>query len=88
MPHTGLSAVDMPGMIDFSTPLAGLNTATASLNKVAKNIANYGGSPTGDSADLSGDAVALLQAKNDFVANLKVVQTEDQLTKSAFSILG
>ncbi len=75
-------------MIDFSTPLAGLNAATTSLNKVAQNMANYGGSAAGDSVNLSSDAVTLLQAKNDFVANLKVAQTEDQLTKSALSILG
>jgi hypothetical protein len=74
-------------MIDFSTPLAGLNAATASLNKVAENVASYGGN-AGDSVDLSSNAVALLQAKNDFVANLKVAQTEDQLTKSTLSILG
>jgi flagellar hook protein FlgE len=75
-------------MIDFSIPLAGLNAATTSLNKVAANIANYGGNPTGDSVDLSSDAVALIQAKNDFAANIKVAQTEDQLTKSLLSIVG
>jgi len=75
-------------MIDFSTPLAGLNAATTSLNKVAQNIANYGANATVDTVDLSSDAVALLQAKNDFIANLKVVQTEEQLTKSALTILG
>jgi flagellar hook protein FlgE len=75
-------------MIDFSTPLAGLNAATTSLNKVAANIANYGGSPTGNSVDLSADAVALIQAKNDFAANINVAKTEDQLTKSLLSILG
>ena len=75
-------------MIDFSTPLAGLNAATTSLNKVAQNIANYGADAPVDTVDLSSDAVALLQAKNDFIANLKVVQTVDQLTRSVLSILG
>jgi flagellar hook protein FlgE len=75
-------------MIDFSTPLAGLNAATTSLNKIAANIANYGGNPTGDSVDLSSDAVGLIQAKNDFAANIKVAHTEDQMTKSLLSILG
>jgi flagellar hook protein FlgE len=75
-------------MIDFSTPLAGLNAATTSLNQAANNIAHAGASPTGDNVDLTADAVALIQAKNDFGANVQGTQTEDDLMKSALSILG
>jgi flagellar hook protein FlgE len=32
--------------------------------------------------------VALIEARNDFAANTKVVRTEDQMTKSLLSILG
>ena len=74
-------------MIDFSTPLAGMNATADSLNRVAANIANIGGSPAGDSVDLSADAVAMIEAKNDFAANVQVVHTADQMTRALLNIL-
>jgi len=79
-------------MIDFSTPLAGMNAAEASLNRTAASIANFGSNPQnasgGDTVDLSTDMVNLIQARNDFAANVKAAQTEDQLTQSLLSIVG
>jgi flagellar hook protein FlgE len=75
-------------MIDFSTPLAGMNAAEQSINKIATNIANAGGSPAGDSVDLSAEAVALLQAKNDFRANANVVHAEDDVYRSLLKVVG
>jgi len=78
-------------MIDFSTPLAGMNAAETSLNRTADNIANFGGSPqntSGDTVDLSTDMVNLIQAQNDFAANIKSVQTEDQMTQALLNIVG
>jgi flagellar hook protein FlgE len=74
-------------MIDFSTPLAGLAAAEQSLNKVAANIANAGGSQAGDSVDLSTEAVALLRAKNNFRANANVAHAEDDVYQSLLKIV-
>jgi hypothetical protein len=76
----------MSHMIDFSTPLAGLDRATASLNQTAAKIANPGNAA--DSVDLSSEVVALLQARNDFSANAKALKTEDQITKNLLDTLG
>jgi flagellar hook protein FlgE len=75
-------------MIDFSTPLAGMSAAEQSINKAATNIANAGGSPAGDSVDLSAEALALLQAKNDFHANANVVHAEDDVYRSLLKVVG
>ncbi len=75
-------------MIDFSTPLAGMNAATESLNRVAANIASSGSNTAGDTVNLSADAVAMIEAKNDFATNVKAAQIEDQLTQSLLKIVG
>lgn len=83
-------------MIDFSIPLAGLSAAEGNLNRTAANIANFGASPPnsvqtasgGDTVDLSTDMVALIEARNNFAANVKTVQTEDQMTQSLLKIVG
>ena len=73
-------------MIDFSTPLEGLDRATSTLNQAAAKIANL--NTPGDSVDLSTEMVSLLRARTDFEANTKVIQTEDQMTRSLFDIAG
>ena len=73
-------------MIDFSTPLAGMERATTSLNQTAAKVANL--STPGDSVDLSSEMVSLIQARNDFASNTKVVQTEDEMTKSLLNMIG
>jgi hypothetical protein len=75
-------------MIDFSTPLAGLSAAEQSINKIAANIASAGGSAAGDAVDLSAEAVALLQAKNDFHASANVVHAEDDVYRSLLQVVG
>jgi flagellar hook protein FlgE len=79
--------VDMQDMIDFSTPLAGMERAESSVNQTAARIAksSFSGS---DSVDLSTEMVALMQAQNDFKGDAKVVQTEDDMNKSLLSITG
>lgn len=76
----------MHDMIDFSTPLAGLERATTSLNQTASKIANL--STPGDTVDLSTEVVSLLQSKNDFESNTKVLQTENEMTKSLLNMIG
>jgi flagellar hook protein FlgE len=74
-------------MIDFSTPLAGLDRASAAVQKVASRVAQTG-ETGGDSVDLSSEAVALIVAKQNFESNVKVIQTYDQLNKSLLDLVG
>ena len=76
----------MHDMIDFSSPLAGMDRATTSLNQTAAKIAK-GSTPT-DSVDLSTEVVSLIQARNGFESNTKVLQTEDELTKNLLNMIG
>jgi len=76
----------MHEMIDFSTPLAGMERATTDLNKTVSKIADL--STPGDSVDLSSEMVSLIQSRNDFDSNTKVVQTEDEMTKSLLNMIG
>lgn len=74
-------------MIDFSTPLAGMESASSTVNQVAARVAksSFNGS---DSVDLSSEMVALMQAQNDFKGDTKVIQTEDAMNKSLLNITG
>jgi flagellar basal body rod protein FlgG len=73
-------------MIDFNNPLAsavqGMDRASSQVNQVAQTIA---GGPV-DTVDLSAEAVSLLQAKNDFQSNTKVVQVQEDMDQSLFEI--
>ena len=64
-----------------------MHAAADSLIRVADKIANIGGSPAGDSVDLGAEAVAMIEAKNDFAANVQVVHTADQMTRVLLNIL-
>jgi flagellar hook protein FlgE len=69
-----------------SIALGGLNQAQASLENTARRISGASGQQ--DSVDLSTDAVALIQAKNDFGANIKALQVADEMEKSAIDLVG
>jgi len=72
-------------MINFSTPLQGMQSAEASLNKTAGQIARTADSTTGqpqsgkDHVDLSEEMVALMKERQDFEANLKTMKVHDQM---------
>jgi len=74
-------------MIDFQTPLSGMNRASQNVDRAASRIAAapFAG---GDAVDLSTEMVALMTGQNSFEANVKVAQTEDRMMQSALSILG
>ncbi|MGH9666595.1 MAG: flagellar basal body rod C-terminal domain-containing protein [Bryobacteraceae bacterium] len=79
-------------MIDFATPLQGMNQAEQSVNKAAARIARAplaaaSGDPQ-DIVDLSAEMIALLEARNNFSANAKVVQTAGDLSKTLIGMLG
>jgi flagellar hook protein FlgE len=75
-------------MTDFSIPLAGMSAAEGSSDRAATRIANIAGNMGGDSVDLSAGVVALIEARNNFAANVKVVQAEDQMTRSLYELVG
>ena len=62
----------------------GLQNSEAQLNQVAQAIA----APKADSVDLSAQAVALIQAKNNFEANLKALRAADEMTKTLLKAVG
>jgi flagellar basal body rod protein FlgG len=61
----------------------GLQASEAQFDRVAQEIA---ASP-GDQVSLSSQAVALIQAKDSFEANLKALEVGDQMTKTLLSTL-
>jgi flagellar hook protein FlgE len=69
------------GMIQSTT---GLERAEGQLHQAAQAIAT----PQGDSMDLSAQAVAMIQAKNNFEANLKALQIGDEMTKTLLKAVG
>ncbi len=75
-------------MIEFSTPVQGLQAATAKLNATASRIASVGNSSSGDSVNLSAELLALLEAKYATAANVQVAQTMDEISKSVLNIVG
>jgi flagellar hook protein FlgE len=62
----------------------GLQQAEGQLNQAAQAIAT----PQGDSVDLSTQAVALIQAKTDFEANLKALEAGDEMTQTLLKSVG
>ncbi|MDX1984437.1 MAG: flagellar basal body rod C-terminal domain-containing protein [Bryobacteraceae bacterium] len=71
--------------------LEGLARAQAALEKTAGRVASLplsSGGPSEDVVDISAEAVALMVARNAFQANLKVIETGDQLDQSTLDVLG
>lgn len=71
--------------------LDGLRRAEASLQKTAARVAQISTALTGephDYVDLSSEAVALIEARTAFQANIKSVETANELEQSTLDILG
>jgi len=78
-------------MIDFSSPLQGMQGAESRLNVTASRIARASlpqAQPQQDTVDLSAEMVALLQDRSDYETNVKVAKTMDEMTQSTLSIVG
>jgi flagellar hook-associated protein FlgK len=65
--------------------LAGMYTAQTKLEHAATCIAHV--SDAEDHVDLSAEFVTLMESRNDFAANLKVLKTADQIEQSVLGIL-
>ena len=73
--------------------LGGLNQAQTNFDTAVRRIASGGSGAPGsgageDTVDLSSNIVSLLQAKNDFEANLKAVKIGDEMQRTALDLLG
>jgi flagellar hook protein FlgE len=74
--------------IGMTQSLQGLQNSQAQFDQTAANIARAPFSPQGDQVDLSTQAVALLQSKNSFEANIKALKVDDQMTQTLLKIVG
>lgn len=71
--------------------LEGLLRAEAAVGRAATRIAKTPLSLTGepnDIVDLSAEAVALMEAKNAFSANIKAAEAGQELAESTLNLLG
>ena len=71
------------------TSLQGLASAEAQFNKAAAGIASIAAVPQQqpDTVDLSSQAVALLQSRNSFEANVQALKVGDEMTQSLFNAI-
>ena len=73
-----------------NTSLEGMRRAEAAVDRSATRIARLPVSLTGeprDIVDLSAEAVALIEARNAFSANVKAAQTGQELDRSILDLL-
>jgi len=68
-----------------SVALGGIQSAETKFNRAAARVAQAG---TDDTVDLSTEAVNLLNAKDEFAANLKALEVGDDMTKQTLDMLG
>jgi len=74
-------------MTVISTALTGMERAEAKLERTAQRVARIS-FEEGDAVDLSAEAVALLEARNAYSANLKVAQAAEEMTRKLLDVLG
>jgi hypothetical protein len=81
---------DKEGVDLSAIALQGLERSQDRFDRASSQIAAAGLPPvdsTGDTVNLSQAAVALLSAKDDFAANLKVMKTADEMQRVAINLL-
>ena len=75
----------------LSTALSGLDEARNHVNKVARNLANMPlsdmGGDTGDSVDLSSEAVSLLQAQAGYEVTLLAMESIGETDRRTLDLL-
>jgi flagellar hook protein FlgE len=70
----------------MNVALTGMEGAQSSFQRTAGRIAASGEFQP-DSVDLSGEMTALLEARNQFQSNARVIQTGDEMTKTVLDLL-
>jgi flagellar hook protein FlgE len=71
----------------FAIALQGLQQALGQLDKSAGRIARFPAQAPSDEVSLSDEMVSLLQARQDFEANLRVAKTADELQRQTLDML-
>lgn len=74
-------------MISLTTPLQGMEAASGRWNTAAGRIARAADPMSRDSVDLSAEAVAMLEAKTAFEANVKAAKTADLMNSTLLNVL-
>jgi flagellar hook protein FlgE len=69
------------------TALDGLRNSSAQFDQAARKMVRAS-LPPADTVDLSTAAVALLQSRNNFEANIKMFQVADEMEQSLISAIG
>jgi flagellar hook protein FlgE len=71
------------------TSLSGMQSAQAQVDRSASRIASLpaAAQQPSDSVDLSTEMVALLQGRNDFAANAKAFEIQDQTTQNVLNLV-
>ena len=83
------SNLELSRAMDLSSlALGGLHAAEAEFNGASSEInQNSASSGSGDTADLSSSAVALLAAKENFAANLSAVEATDEIARQIINLM-
>ena len=71
--------------MDLTIPLAGLNRASENFDSAASRIARETvptDEPPADVIELSPAMIAMLEARNDYVANLRSAETMDDTSRT------
>jgi flagellar hook protein FlgE len=82
-------------MVGMTQALQGLARSEAQFNGAAQKIAQFpqvpvsqSGSAQGDQVDLSAAAVALIESRNSFNANTKMIKVADQMEQTLLNTIG
>ena len=79
-------------MVGMTEALGGLARSEAQFNAAAQKIAQWpvsqSGTGQGDQVDLSAEAVALIQSRNSFDANTKVIKIADEMDQTLLNAVG
>jgi flagellar basal body rod protein FlgG len=70
-----------------SIALGGLKAAETRLNRVEAGIAAGPAVASTDTLDLSQEAVALLDAKQNYEANLRTLRVADEMTRDTLDLI-
>jgi hypothetical protein len=76
-------------MVSLDTPLQGLSRAQDAFDQAASKVAQpiEPNQPQQDEVSLSDAMVSMLQASNDYVANLKSLEVTNSMQKSLLNII-
>lgn len=65
-----------------------MSAAQQKLDQAAARIARWPGDGPADTVDLSAEAIALLEARNDNAANVSVARTADERDRATLNLIG